>query len=99
MCVCACARTRPFTPTPPRHLAAVEIMQLKNIVILQNKIGACGCGERERGEGERVRARARPHSLLPPLPPAPSPNPDLVKEEVARSQYQQIRAFVAGTVA
>lgn len=49
-------------PQTSEHLAAVEIMQLKNIIILQNKI-------------------------------------DLVKEDVARQGYEQIRSFVAGTVA
>jgi translation initiation factor 2 subunit 3 len=49
-------------PQTSEHLAAVEIMQLQNIIILQNKI-------------------------------------DLVKEEAARAQHDQIRAFVAGTVA
>ena len=49
-------------PQTSEHLAAVEIMQLKNLIILQNKI-------------------------------------DLVKEEAARIGYEQIRAFVAGTVA
>lgn len=49
-------------PQTSEHLAAVEIMQLRNIIILQNKI-------------------------------------DLVKEEAARLQYDQIREFVDGTVA
>ena len=49
-------------PQTSEHLAAVEIMQLPHIIILQNKI-------------------------------------DLVKEEVARAQHDQIKAFVAGTVA
>lgn len=49
-------------PQTSEHLAAVEIMQLRNIVIIQNKI-------------------------------------DLVREEAARAQYEQIKAFVAGTVA
>jgi translation initiation factor 2 subunit 3 len=49
-------------PQTSEHLAAVEIMKLKNILILQNKI-------------------------------------DLVKEEAAIAQHDQIRQFVAGTVA
>lgn len=49
-------------PQTSEHLAAVEIMQLRNIIILQNKI-------------------------------------DLVKEEAARAQYDQIREFIDGTVA
>jgi translation initiation factor 2 subunit 3 len=58
-----CAGNEPCPqPQTSEHLAAVEIMQLKNIIILQNKI-------------------------------------DLVKEEAARTQYEQIRDFIAGTVA
>lgn len=49
-------------PQTSEHLAAVEIMQLRNIAILQNKI-------------------------------------DLVKEDAARAHYEQIKEFVAGTVA
>ena len=49
-------------PQTSEHLAAVEIMRLSNIIILQNKI-------------------------------------DLVKEEAAKAQHDQIKAFVAGTVA
>jgi len=49
-------------PQTSEHLAAVEIMRLRNIIILQNKV-------------------------------------DLIKEDEARLQYDQIRAFVAGTVA
>lgn len=49
-------------PQTSEHLAAVEIMRLANIIILQNKV-------------------------------------DLVKPEQAQSQYDQIKAFVAGTVA
>lgn len=49
-------------PQTSEHLAAVEIMRLKNIIILQNKV-------------------------------------DLVKPEQAQQQYEQIKAFVAGTVA
>ena len=49
-------------PQTSEHLAAVEIMHLKNIIILQNKV-------------------------------------DLVKPEQAQQQYEQIKAFVAGTVA
>lgn len=49
-------------PQTSEHLAAVEIMKLSNILILQNKI-------------------------------------DLVKEEAAKAQHDQIKAFVAGTVA
>ncbi|GMI45226.1 hypothetical protein TrCOL_g3360 [Triparma columacea] len=49
-------------PQTSEHLAAVEIMRLENIVILQNKV-------------------------------------DLVKEDAARAQQEQIRKFVAGTVA
>lgn len=49
-------------PQTSEHLAAVEIMQLSNIIILQNKV-------------------------------------DLVKPPAAKTQYDQIKAFVAGTVA
>ena len=49
-------------PQTSEHLAAVEIMQLKNIIILQNKV-------------------------------------DLVKPEIAEAQHDQIKKFVAGTVA
>lgn len=49
-------------PQTSEHLAAVEIMRLKHILILQNKI-------------------------------------DLVKEEMANTQYEDIKKFVAGTVA
>ncbi|XP_071112393.1 eukaryotic translation initiation factor 2 subunit 3, Y-linked [Haliotis cracherodii] len=49
-------------PQTSEHLAAVEIMKLKHILILQNKI-------------------------------------DLVKETQAKEQYEQILAFVKGTVA
>lgn len=49
-------------PQTSEHLAAVEIMRLKNIVILQNKV-------------------------------------DLIKEDAALAQHEQIKKFVAGTVA
>ena len=49
-------------PQTSEHLAAVEIMRLQNIIILQNKV-------------------------------------DLVKPEQAQAQYEQIKSFVAGTVA
>ena len=49
-------------PQTSEHLAAIEIMKLKHILILQNKI-------------------------------------DLVKESQAKEQYEQIPAFVQGTVA
>lgn len=49
-------------PQTSEHLAAVEIMRLENIIILQNKI-------------------------------------DLVKPDAALAQHDQIRKFVAGTVA
>merc|ERR1711871_236179 len=49
-------------PQTSEHLAAVEIMRLKNIIILQNKI-------------------------------------DLVKQDAALAQADDIRAFVKGTVA
>jgi translation initiation factor 2 subunit 3 len=49
-------------PQTSEHLAAVEIMQLQNLIILQNKI-------------------------------------DLVKEDAAKAQHEEIKAFVAGTVA
>jgi len=49
-------------PQTSEHLAAVEIMRLENIIILQNKV-------------------------------------DLVKEDAAKSQHEQIKKFVAGTVA
>jgi len=49
-------------PQTSEHLAAVEIMKLKNIIILQNKI-------------------------------------DLVKDKEAASQYEEILAFIRGTVA
>jgi signal recognition particle receptor subunit beta len=49
-------------PQTSEHLAAVEIMKLEHIIILQNKI-------------------------------------DLVKEAAAQSQFEDIRAFVKGTVA
>ena len=49
-------------PQTSEHLAAVEIMRLSNIIILQNKV-------------------------------------DLVKPNQAEEQYEQIKAFVAGTVA
>lgn len=56
--VCPCVRE---TQTS-EHLAAVEIMKLSNIIIMQNKI-------------------------------------DLVRQDAAHEQHQQIRDFVAGTVA
>lgn len=49
-------------PQTSEHLAAVEIMRLQNIIILQNKV-------------------------------------DLVKPEIAEAQHEQIKKFVAGTVA
>jgi translation initiation factor 2 subunit 3 len=49
-------------PQTSEHLAAVEIMKLSNIIILQNKV-------------------------------------DLVKQSTAEDQYNQIKKFVAGTVA
>src|ERR1700735_2606854 len=49
-------------PQTSEHLAAVEIMQLRNLLILQNKI-------------------------------------DLIREQQAREQHEQIRAFIEGTVA
>jgi len=49
-------------PQTSEHLAAIEIMRLGNIIILQNKV-------------------------------------DLVKPDAALAQHEQIRAFVAGTVA
>jgi translation initiation factor 2 subunit 3 len=49
-------------PQTSEHLAAIEIMKLKHIIILQNKI-------------------------------------DLIKQQQAEQQYQQILAFVKGTVA
>jgi len=49
-------------PQTSEHLAAVEIMRLKNIIILQNKV-------------------------------------DLVKPDQAEVQYEEIKKFVAGTVA
>uniref|UniRef100_A0A5F8GRC9 Tr-type G domain-containing protein n=1 Tax=Monodelphis domestica TaxID=13616 RepID=A0A5F8GRC9_MONDO len=49
-------------PQTSEHLAAIEIMKLKHILILQNRI-------------------------------------DLVKENQAKEQYEQILAFVQGTVA
>mmetsp|Transcript_17966 Transcript_17966/g.20295 ORF Transcript_17966/g.20295 Transcript_17966/m.20295 type:complete len:325 (-) Transcript_17966:74-1048(-) len=49
-------------PQTSEHLAAVEIMKLRNIIILQNKI-------------------------------------DLVKEDIALNQRDQIKQFVSGTVA
>merc|ERR1719311_573137 len=49
-------------PQTSEHLAAVEIMRLKHIIILQNKV-------------------------------------ELVKEAQARSQYDEIKKFVAGTAA
>ncbi|GMH75054.1 hypothetical protein TrVE_jg11300 [Triparma verrucosa] len=49
-------------PQTSEHLAAVEIMRLENIIILQNKV-------------------------------------DLVKEDAAKAQHEQIKKFVAGTVA
>ena len=49
-------------PQTSEHLAAVEIMRLKNIIILQNKV-------------------------------------DIVKQDAAEAQYEQIKKFVAGTVA
>eukprot|EP01095_Lingulamoeba_sp_RSL-Kostka_P018174 TRINITY_DN985_c0_g3_i1.p1 TRINITY_DN985_c0_g3~~TRINITY_DN985_c0_g3_i1.p1 ORF type:complete len:474 (-),score=197.52 TRINITY_DN985_c0_g3_i1:115-1536(-) len=49
-------------PQTSEHLAAIEIMKLKHIIILQNKI-------------------------------------DLVKQNVALEQYQQIRNFIKGTCA
>ena len=49
-------------PQTSEHLAAVEIMRLGNIIILQNKV-------------------------------------DLVKQDAALAQQEQIRKFVAGTVA
>jgi translation initiation factor 2 subunit 3 len=49
-------------PQTAEHLAAIEIMKLQHILILQNKI-------------------------------------DLIKESMAEEQYEQIKKFVAGTVA
>jgi len=49
-------------PQTSEHLAAVEIMKLKNIIILQNKI-------------------------------------DLVKADAAKEQFEDIKAFIQGTVA
>lgn len=49
-------------PQTSEHLAAVEIMKLPNIIIVQNKV-------------------------------------DLVKQELAEQQHEQIKKFVAGTVA
>uniref|UniRef100_A0A5F8GT38 Tr-type G domain-containing protein n=1 Tax=Monodelphis domestica TaxID=13616 RepID=A0A5F8GT38_MONDO len=49
-------------PQTAEHLAAIEIMKLKHILVLQNKI-------------------------------------DLVKESQAKEQYEEILAFVQGTVA
>merc|ERR1719343_1960234 len=49
-------------PQTSEHLAAVEIMRLKHIIILQNKV-------------------------------------ELVKEAQAQAQYEDIKAFVAGTAA
>jgi len=49
-------------PQTSEHLAAVEIMRLKHIIILQNKV-------------------------------------ELVKEQQAQTQYEDIKKFVAGTVA
>ena len=49
-------------PQTAEHLAAIEIMRLQNIIILQNKV-------------------------------------DLIKEDAALVQHEQIRKFVAGTVA
>lgn len=47
-------------PQTSEHLAAVEVMQLKNIIVLQNKI-------------------------------------DLIKKQVAKENYEQIRSFMKGT--
>ena len=49
-------------PQTSEHLAAIEIMKLKHILILQNKI-------------------------------------DLIKEEAAKEQHEQILKFIEGTVA
>eukprot|EP00298_Acanthocystis_sp_HF-20_P008929 c17995_g1_i1.p1 GENE.c17995_g1_i1~~c17995_g1_i1.p1 ORF type:complete len:488 (+),score=212.09 c17995_g1_i1:60-1466(+) len=49
-------------PQTSEHLAAVEIMKLSHIIILQNKV-------------------------------------DLVKEEVAKAQHEEIKKFVKGTIA
>jgi translation initiation factor 2 subunit 3 len=49
-------------PQTSEHLAAVEIMRLKHIIILQNKV-------------------------------------ELIKEDAAQQQYEQIKKFVAGTAA
>jgi translation initiation factor 2 subunit 3 len=49
-------------PQTSEHLAAVEIMRLQNIIILQNKV-------------------------------------DLIKPDAAKAQYDQVKQFVAGTVA
>ncbi|OQS07835.1 eukaryotic translation initiation factor 2 subunit 3 [Thraustotheca clavata] len=49
-------------PQTSEHLAAVEIMRLQNIIILQNKV-------------------------------------DLIKPDAAKAQYEQVKQFVAGTVA
>jgi translation initiation factor 2 subunit 3 len=49
-------------PQTSEHLAAVEIMKLPNIIIIQNKV-------------------------------------DLVKQELAEQQHEQIKKFIAGTVA
>ncbi|RHY33993.1 hypothetical protein DYB32_001227 [Aphanomyces invadans] len=49
-------------PQTSEHLAAVEIMRLQNIIILQNKV-------------------------------------DLIKPDAAKAQHEQVKQFVAGTVA
>jgi translation initiation factor 2 subunit 3 len=49
-------------PQTSEHLAAVEIMRLKHIIILQNKV-------------------------------------ELIKEQQAQNQYEEIKKFVAGTIA
>merc|ERR1712113_903153 len=49
-------------PQTSEHLAAVEIMRLKHIIILQNKV-------------------------------------ELIKEQQAQAQYEEIKKFVAGTAA
>ena len=74
-------------PQTSEHLAAVEIMQLKNIIILQVRLSLC----------PSLSLRRQRHPP-PPLPPLQN-KIDLVKEEHAREHHEQIKAFVAGTVA
>lgn len=87
-------------PQTSEHLAAVEIMRLNNIIILQNKVGMAAPPIRP------ATTRLFPQPCIINPPPSPPPTlqkinnqVDLVKPQDASMQHEQIRKFVAGTVA